>query len=312
MNSRNQALFYVLLISLFGGSIGVVNKLGVQHLPPLSFVTSRVLVALLIISPFYYRSVLQLRHTFLKLMPFSLLATGNITFFILGISHTTATLAGVMYSATPLLTALFSFFFYKRKISLHQSLGLIVGFVGTILIIITPLLSNPDPLVGSLFGNLLIAIAVVNFSLHLTLSQKIQEKFTPLNITLAFIVTASLILAPIGLWQLQQQPDWLSLFNPKSLFLIFYVALIGTWGLYFSQQKAISYANPLIASLSMYLGPFISTILAVVILSERITPSFVVGALLAFLGVYLVTAKRHTQEITKRWSSPMKSWHPLK
>jgi drug/metabolite transporter (DMT)-like permease len=193
----------------------------------------------------------------------------------------------------PLITALISYFLYQERLRSKQKLGLIVGFTGTITIILSPILYSQGITFGSLTGNLLVATAVVLFSFHTAFSKRMLKRFTPSTIIQSFIVTAILLITPLSLIETDFSLGWISDYNLFIFLAVAYNAVPGIWGLYYLFQKAIDIATPTIASLSMYLAPVFAVLLAIIILGERLTLTFVVGSILSMLGVYLVTFKAY-------------------
>lgn len=292
MSDQRTSLLLIVLLSFTGASLGVVNKLAVLDVPPLGFVASRVVLSLVFIIPLIIKSKIWQIKNKLKLAAFSLLATTNITLFILGISDTDASIAAAIYMATPIITAILSHYLYHERLSPRKIAGIIAGLVGTATIVLTPVLAGGNLSTGSLRGNLLIFLAVIAFSLHLSLSTKMQREFAPSTITQGFIITASIVLAPLALWEMSTQSFWLGSLGLSSILSILYVSAIGTVGFYFLFQYTIKRASPLITSMSMYLQPIFGVILGGIVFSERLSREFVVGSALALLGVWLVTGVR--------------------
>ena len=299
MTDRHKAILLLLLVSFIGGSLGVAQKIGLQDISPLGFVASRVILSLIFIIPFLIKSKPKLNKNYLKLFLFSTLAVGNITLFIIGISRTLISMAAILYTAVPLITAIFSYLLYNDKLTTRKMIGVFIGMLGTVLVAISPLLKETQDQSGSFSGNLIIFSAVVTFSLYTALSKKIQKDFSPMIITSAFIITGVVVLSPLALWEAATTSNWLVSLNLKSLLIMLYVSLIGTVGFYFLYQEAVKKASPLIASLTLYLMPLIATALAVIVLKEQLSRTFFIGAGLALLGIWLVTFRQKKQIIVE-------------
>lgn len=290
MNSRQKTLALIAFLSLISGSLGIVNKIGVQQIPPFGFVASRAILSLIIISPYLYTVNKKLSVRKVKLLLFSLLATANIGTYIVGIKYTNVSVAVVISSAVPTLTVLISYFLYQEKINFRKGLGIILGLIGTGIVALGPLVQKNHLNYGSLYGNSLIFLSAITFSLHTSLSKKAQRQFSPFTITAAFIVVATIVLTPLALWELIMKGNWITSLSPISVGAILYVSIIGTVLFYFLYQKAVKQTSPIITSMMLYLTPIIGICLAVIILGEKITSSVVVGAAFSLIGVWLVTS----------------------
>lgn len=291
MNSQVHKVLLILLISLLGAGNGPAAKLGIQQIPPLTFAAARVLVALVFVSPLLIsHKVWQLIYQ-PKLIGFSLLLTANIILFILGIGQTTVAIAAMLYTLTPLLTVIASHFLYQEKLTRLKILGIIFGLLGAGIIILTPVISRNGVYVGTLSGNLIILLAVLSFSAYTILSKQAQHRFSPLVLTLMFLLTAAVVSLPLALVSHGLMPFYSLVYDTKAILAVLYVSLLGTIAFYFLYQFAVKKTSPLIASLMVYLQPVFSVILGMLFFAERLTVTFVFGSFLSLFGVWLVTKK---------------------
>jgi len=284
-----KSIFLIFLAALVGGGIGPFAKISLQEIPPLSFTLLRFLLATLILVPlaikrkeFHYKSLKRIAGV-------SLLATANVTLFIFGVGRTTATISQMLYAGVPLVTGIFSFVILKEKIYQKKLFGILIGFIGVLLIVLLPVLGKGTTFNGDLFGNLIIFVAVCLFALYSVLSKQIQKEYSPLELTIFFVLTTTfiqLLLIPLDLVQHQ---NWWSEITIKSILGVAYVGILGTGVYYLIYQHAIKNSTPMIASMILYLQPIFAFLWASVLLGERITSEFIVGAILAFVGVALVT-----------------------
>lgn len=289
MTTNKRGLLPIIFIAAIGASMGVAGKIGVEDVPPLGFIAARVILSLILIIPLLIKTKFFNTRYKIKLFAFSTLATANITLFILGIGSTNVSVAAALYTATPLLTAIFSRLFYQESIGLKKLIGIIIGLVGASIIVLAPAVSNTFN-TGSISGNLIISAAVIFFSLHTAISKKIQKYFSPAIITQAFIITASLILLPLAIWEITTTGFWISDLYLKPILAMIYISTVGTVGFYFLYQRIIKRASSLIASLIMYLQPIFAVIFGIIIFNETLTVEFIVGTLLTFIGVWIITS----------------------
>lgn len=287
---NKKALVAVIIAAILGGSNGVFAKIALQQIPPFGFTLIRFLIAACLLLPFIINSKLSLQKKHLaKVILLSLLGTGNVLFFAFGIRLTTATIAGTLYAVVPLLTAIFSYIFLKHTIGIKKIIGIIVGFSGIVFITILPVIDKTTPFTGNLFGNLLLLMGAVLFALYSTLSKSLQKIYTPFQLTFFFALTTIITQIPLAFTELPTHPQWWIALSTNSLISLFYVASLGTIALYFIYQYAIKEGTPLIASLMLYLQPVAAFATAALILGERVTGGFIIGATITLFGVWLTT-----------------------
>jgi drug/metabolite transporter (DMT)-like permease len=284
-----KSILLIFLAALLGGGNSTFTKIAVIEIPPFFFTLFRFIFAFLILLPLVINNKKFHFDSFKKILFVSLLATANVTLFVFGAKRTTATTSQMLYAAVPLIAGIFSFSLLKEKLSLKKIFGIITGFIGVVLIILLPILGQKNLFNGDLIGNLIIFIAVSLFSLYSVLSKRFQNKFTPLEITMVFILTTILVQALLIPFSLPQNNIWLVNLSVKSLLAVAYVGVIGTGIYYLIYQFAIKHSTPIIASMTFYLQPISAFLWAAILLGEKLTIGFILGAILAFVGVMLVT-----------------------
>lgn len=289
MSDREKAFISVILGSLLGGATAAVTKIGLLDIPPFAFVFSRFLIASLIMLPFVnFKTIIK---DSIRLVPLSIFFTANILIFIWGVRLTTATISQLLYAGVPLLTSLILYLFFKQKQGIIKNLGVLIGFIGVIIIVILPVLEG-ERFSGDLEGNILISLGVVLYSFFMVYSKVAQNKYTPFTITAALTFITTLIALPFFLVELLNTSSswWLDL-GLNSTISLFYVAIASTVVVYLLNQYAIKHGGSVFASMLLYLSPLFGYLVAAVLLGEGITRGLIFGAILILSGVYLVTKK---------------------
>lgn len=291
MTDRQKAFLSILLYCLIGGAVAAVTKIGLREIPPLSFAFIRFLLASLCVAPFFLTRHKHLFRQIKLLIPISLLATGNIIFFILGIKTTTANISQLLYAGTPLLTSLIVYFFFKEKLNSVKIIGLFIGLLGVLIVVLLPVIHKGESFSGDLLGNLLIIIAVVCWSFYMVYSKKLLANFSPFFITNIFIFVTTIVLFPFFLVQIQTNFGWWENLSTVGITSLIYIVLFGTIGTYILNQYAIKHGGSVIASLAYYLVPIFSFLWAFVLLGERLNSGIIAGGAFSLLGIYLVSKK---------------------
>lgn len=285
IDDKKKALFAILIGALIAGAIPALTKIGLREVPPLSFAFLRFLLALLFLIPYLLRQKWQ---DYIIVLPLSVLATLNIAFFVLGIQTTTATISQLLYAGSPLITALISYRILKSENRNEKILGIIIGFLGILVIVFLPVIEGNRLLSGDMLGNMLITAGVVLYSFYLSFSKKAQVKYSPLFITSSFILTTVFVLLPFFIWDTLSSL-WFQNISTGGILSILYAGLLGTLVPYYFTQYTVRHGGAVFASLSFYLIPIFAFLTAFVLLGESLTPGILIGGTLALLGVYLAT-----------------------
>lgn len=289
MSDKQKAIILILLVSILGGATQAVTKIGLVSIPPLSFAFVRFLIAGIVISPFLFKK--NFLKSLWQLAPFSLLGTINIAFFIIGIKTTTATIGTILYAGVPLLSALFLFLLFRKRLSTRKELGIALGFFGVGLVALLPIIEKSSRFSGDLLGNMLIGIGVISWSLYMVYSKKKLQVFSPFVVTSAFIWVTCIVLFPLSLIELFFYHNWWKDLTLSGALSLGYISVISTIIVYLLNQYAIKHGGSILASMQYYLVPIFAYVFAFFLLGEQLTIGIIAGSFLTLLGVYITTKK---------------------
>jgi len=290
-----QAFLMVLLIIFWGSSFVVVKQLLNVGLTPIAIATFRFLlagvlflVALAIkkrVSPTYRLSVE--RKDLLVLLA---LALTGVTFFFT-IQYTGIQLAGASIAAimvcllSPILITIFSVKLFGDKLRRKQYIGVAVAAAGTLLVVLADLL-NLEGSMTFLVGTLILLSTPFLWAGYSLLGQKIMKKYDAFLVVAYVSLIGGACLIPFSLAEgsfmqlfTKNLGDWLSV-----LYLAFTCSLLGYYIWFYVLKKAGA-----TASTFLFGEPLITAVFAVIFVSETLYPSVIVGAVLIFIGVFLVT-----------------------
>lgn len=291
MSDKQKAFLAIFGYALLSGAMAAVTKVGLSQIPPFSFAFVRFFLATLIVFPFIWSKRRYLIQDFKTLGPFSIFATLNIIFFVLGINLTTANTSQILYAVVPILVGLLAHFVFGEKLSSRKMLGIALGFIGTFLVLFLPILDKGGQFSGNLLGNILLAIAVIFVSGYISLSKKAQKTHSPFHIVSIFIILTTITLFPFFVFDSIFHYGWWNKITMDSVFSISYVVLAGTISTYLLNQYSIKHGGTVFASMAFYLSPLFGFLVAFLLLGEQLTTGLVIGGVLALLGVYITTKK---------------------
>ena len=289
MTNKNKAILLIVVGSIIGGAVSSVTKIGLVKIPPFSFSFIRFFISSMCLLPFFLKSKIKKDKNFRNLILLSLLPTLNVALFVNGVKLTTASIGQMLYAGTPILAGLFSYILYKDKLSFKRWIFIFLGLLGVFLVILLPLFQKNVPFTGSLTGNILISFGVILWSLYFTYSKKFQKLYSPLLITTMFIFVATVFFFFFSLFETQKNFGWWNGLAFNSVIAVLYVAIFATVISYLINQYTIKLAGPVLASLSFYLLPVFAYFSAFLLLGERLTSGLIIGTILVFASVALIT-----------------------
>lgn len=283
----------LILAHLIWGANFVVAKITLQEFPAMSLAFLRFAFASLLLAPFFFAETKKVRidkKDLPKLIAIGvLIITLNITFFFEGIKRTTVIDASVLTLIIPMLSVLLGWWFLKEKINLLNLVGIGLGFIGALIIVGLPQLLIEGIVPQILIGNILIVLASISWVAGAVISKKILKKYSSLVVTsIAFLVGTVTMFIPAALEYIQN-PVWITQITILGTLGLAYMTLLSSISAYFLFEWGLAKTSVIIADLFQYIEPFVATTLAVLILKEEISASFLTGAALVAIGVYLGT-----------------------
>ena len=153
-----------------------------HFLSPFTTILFRLVISGLILFTvsFLTRQLQKVSKADIKL--FLLLALSEPFFYFigesLGIQYVTPTVAAVMISLIPLLVPVFAYFILKEQIIKKNIVGIVISFVGVILVI----LNKEYQFTASLKGVLLMGLAVVSAVFYSIVLRKLASNYNPLTL----------------------------------------------------------------------------------------------------------------------------------
>lgn len=289
-NHRKLAFLALIVAASIWGASAAIMKLTLLTVPPYTLAFIRFGAASLLLLPFVFRKL----RVETKDIPLLVLATvGAVTlhipFFFFGLTLTTALNAGIIIASTPLFTLLFAHLFLSERVPRNLILGSVLGMAGIGLIIGKDIVSRGISL--SPIGDFLILMATLMFVFYEIASKKLFVRYHPSVITFYAFAFGSLSLSPFALQEFQTDSQWLITAPPGAFWGILYGIFLSSFAAYSLWQWGLSKLEASRVGFFFYLDPVVSTIAAVVLLSEVITPLFVVGSILIFLGIFLAEGR---------------------
>ncbi|OGG16939.1 hypothetical protein A3D77_06050 [Candidatus Gottesmanbacteria bacterium RIFCSPHIGHO2_02_FULL_39_11] len=286
MSEKKLAGIALIATIIIWAGYAVVARNIVQIFPPFAVLFIRMGIGSLCFFPFLLSFKPWKKKSFKKIVLTSLFATINVSFYIIGVKFTSASASQLIYAAIPILIIFSGHLFRSEKYSSHKWVGVVVGLMGLFFIMYRSSIEKGTTITGTLFGNVLISIAMVGWMIWIIKSKSFSKEFAPVEIAgiscfVSFCVSAVLALLEIII----TKPSFS--FTPNILFSGLYLGAGGTFLTYILYQYAISKVSSFSASLTSYLQPVVTTLFASYFIGEKVNVSFFIGGLLVLLGVFV-------------------------
>ena len=196
----------------------------------------------------------------------------------------------VLVSIAPLTTALMGAIFYRdERITWMTCLGMVIAFVGSVM------LALKDGLVwgDSVLGDLLAMLAALVWAFYSMALKRLNRTYSTLFITRKLFFYG--VLSALPLLALESNTmDWKIMKQPEVWGNLLYLGLICSMAAYFIWGITVKRIGAVRASNYFYLSPIISMIAAAIWFGERTNAIAYVGCVLILAGVIIAEKFKRT------------------
>jgi drug/metabolite transporter (DMT)-like permease len=274
----------------------VAGKVALHALPPAELNAARFTLAGLLFLPLLLRSPLDLtrerliRLAWLCLFGFVLNKAAEFS----GLALTTASDTALLISAEGLFTALCGWLLLRETLDRRSVLGMGLSVIGVYLVVQRglhwPALDSGTRVVG----DLLVVAALALEAVYSVLGKSETER-SP-----AVVVTGACVIGSLAVWlpaaAVNVAISGLPSPPPDAMIGVLYLAVAGTFLAYLGWIIALRHVDATVAAPTLFLQPLAGTLLAVLLLHDRILPITVVGGVLIIAGIWVVSTKREQAE----------------
>lgn len=204
------------------------------------------------------------------------------------LTYTTAVAAAVINSTGPVLIAIFAFVIFGDRISRVQWVGIVVSFVGVLVIITRGDLSGLTGVFGSGLGELIMLTAMAMVGIYAVFLRK-KPDLPPLPFMAVLATIASVVNLPLmlGEWAAARTMT----VSLESVAAIAYVATFPSLVAYIFFNRSIDLIGPARASIFLHLIPIFAGLIGAFVLDQPLALFHAAGFVLIVSGVILVTRK---------------------
>lgn len=202
-----------------------------------------------------------------------------------GIKNVSATLGSVIIATIPLFTPFVGYYFYKEKLTPNNYLGMIVSFVGVLLVVYVEGTAGES----SIKGISLMFIAVLSTQGYAILLKNLSKKYNAMSIVGIQNLIGTIYFLPLFFMLDFDQFSW-SAYTAVDFLPIIYMAIFASslaFILFVEGVKAIGISRSTVFTNFI---PIITAVFSIFILNETITLIKAVGILVMIFGLFMSQA----------------------
>ena len=290
MSNTVKKWVLLLLLSFIWGSSFILIKKGLLGFSPLQLGSFRLVISALIIFVFGFKSLKCLNKNQWKWLALSGFLGSFFPSFLFAYAETEvdSNITSILNSLVPLNTVVLGFVLFKIKSNRLQVLGVIIGFIGAVLLILEGVALNPNQ--NYRYTGLII-LASLMYAANVNIIKRYLNEVRPLSIATANFVVVFIPSIAVLIFSGGMSRTTLcnTAFLP-ALGCIFLLSLFGTALAKILFNNLIQISNPVFASSVTYLMPLVALFWGA--LDAEIFYAFQgLYALIILRGIYLANKK---------------------
>jgi drug/metabolite transporter (DMT)-like permease len=295
LSAHQKGVIAVIIANIIWGAAPPVFKFALQDIPPFTLAFIRFLVATLLLFPFVMRMPWIETEDWPALIVTALMGiTANVGFLFLGLQKSSSINASIIAAAGPIFLYVLSVFFLHERLRKKVLTGTIISLAGVIFIIAQPIMSHYAP--GEITGNLFFLLSTLGAVGHTIVGKRIIYKYHPHSVTFWTFLISSITFLPLCVGELQAANPFLTM-DYRGWIGIFFGAILSSFAAYTLYDWGISKIYTQEVGIFSYIDPVVTTLIAVPLLGELVTPIFLVAALFVFGGIYIAEGRLHYHPI---------------
>ncbi|MFK7834534.1 MAG: DMT family transporter [Winogradskyella sp.] len=291
MKTPNIKWIYLLILSLIWGSSFILIKKSLLGLTAYQLGALRTILTGIILLTFGFHKLKTVETSKWKWLLISGLLGSFIPSFFFAIAETEidSAVASILNSLVPLNTILLGFAVFKITSTKRQVLGVIIGFIGTALLILKGAELNPNQ--NYLYAGFVIASTVM-YAANVNIVKRYLQDVKPLAIAAGnyiFIVIPAVIILFFSDFFTAETFN-----NPNIINALIYVTILSVFGTAIAKVvffKLVQLSTPVFASSVTYIMPLVALGWGLLD-GEAFSIVQIFAALLILVGVYLANKRK--------------------
>ncbi len=271
---------------LFWGLSFIWSKIVFETYSPITTIFFRLLIS--VVALFLFIIVTGQKET-IKRKDFSYLFLSALfnpfIYFIgenFGLQNVSASLAAVIISTIPVLTPFIVVFFYTERISRLNIIGLVLSFIGVMIIIF----SDSGKLEGNFTGIAFLFMAVISAIFYTIFVKKLSSSYKPITIIAWQNLLGAILFLPIFLFfDLKEVIEITP--SSKTLLSLIMLGLFASSAAFIFYTYAIKNLGIIKTNLYTNLIPVFAIIFSFILLGETVTLLKSAGLIVVLLGIIL-------------------------
>lgn len=284
----NSHLIVLLATFLVGGSFIVSQKLS-GIINPISITLLRFVIASIILTPIIFMNkkyIKKIIPTFKRAMIISFFYSLFFIGLFKALEYTTALNTGTIFTLVPFITAVFSIFIFKQKISLMSYLVYFIGIIGTSMVVFR---GNLELFLSLSLnnGDIIFLLAIFSMALYSICMKYFHKEDDELIVLVFMTLFGGVIWMSLSLIIFDIPLNWTKIGSEEFLYII-YLSILATLVTSYLYQRGIIFLGPKKVMAYVYLNPATIIIISYFTIHEEINTFIFIGILISSFATFIL------------------------
>lgn len=288
MKAQQLKWTYLIILSLIWGSSFILIKRGLVELNPLQVGSLRIIFAAIFLLIIGFRNLPSIPLHQWKFLALTALFGTFIPAFLFAMAQTQidSSVSSILNSLTPLNTLIIGTFSFGLQFKRIQIIGVIIGFLGTSILIFNGAVHHPEQ---NYYYAILVLLATICYATNVNLIKRYLSDLSPLSISTGnftvMLIPALVILFSTGFMNTIHEVE-----VQNAVIYIMILGIVGTGIANIIFFNLIQMSTPVFATSVTYLIPIVAFFWGMLD-EEMLTIVQLLGASVILFGVYLTSKK---------------------
>jgi len=290
MDNKKLKWIFLAILSVIWGSSFILIKKGLIGLTAYQLGSLRIIFTAIFLFIIGFKSFKKIEKRHYKPVLVSAFLGSFIPVYMFALAETEidSSIASILNSLTPLNTLIFGFFFFKMTFNKKQLLGVIIGLIGTLLLIVSGSNLNPDQ---NYWFSIFVLIASVCYAFNVSIIKNYLQDLNAMSIAVGnfavITIPALIVLTCTGFFKYEVITSDIV---QTSMFYLVLLAIFGTGIAKVMFNRLVQISTPIFSSSVTYTIPIVALIWGMLD-GEKLNMVQVLATGVILLGVFLANRK---------------------
>lgn len=289
MKNSQLRWIYLIILSLIWGSSFILIKKSLIGLTPIQVGALRILITALVLLIVGFKEILTIKrkHWFYIFLTAVFGTFFPAFLFAYAINGIDSSIASILNSLTPLNTLIIGALLFGFAFKKYQLVGVLVGLIGTTVLIFKGSALNPNQNYWYAFFPIL---ASIGYAFNVNILKKHLSELSALSVTLGnfviIIIPTTFVLWYSGFFKTFE-------YSEVTRVSLIYITILAVFGTAFAKtlfNRLVQISSPIFSASVTYLIPIVAVSWGVID-GEKLTIMQLFAGLMILLGVYLTNRK---------------------